>query len=146
MADDTRRIRPKSTDEVQPPEAFTQLVEKSVVSDQTIPLELPDGRLVVLAKPKGSNIARMIRITSELVREMKIGDEAQLVAMESLKPYVDAVFHVKSLDGKHIVPVMTGDQYQALADNITDDGLMSIIVAISKHWGVNKQDDELVKK
>ena len=129
-----------------PPEAFAALAT-APPSDEGVVVSLPDGRTVLLERPKGSVVARGIIIASELVSEMQIGAMAQAVALASLRPYIEALFHVKALEGKRIAPIANAEAYQKLADNIGDDGIDVIQVAIFKHWPPpNATQREAVKK
>jgi hypothetical protein len=131
MSDDTRKIIPGETPAA-PPQAFAELA-KANGSDEHL-CELADGRRVVLARPKGSIIAQVVKITAELTRGMAIGEEPQLVAMSYLEPYVKALLHVRSIEGKPTMPLANADGYQALADNLTDDGIAEIQRAVLDHW------------
>ena len=136
MSEDTRRIVPgeaKAESQVAAPSAFAELAGKGNGADEHL-LVIPDGRRVVLGRPKGSVIALVVKITAELTRGMAVGEEPQLVAMSYLEPYVKALLHVRSIEGKPTIPLSSGDSYQALADNLTDEGINSIQSAILEHW------------
>jgi hypothetical protein len=71
MADDTRRILPGEAAPTPPPPAFAALAQTNGMDDSPI-MELPDGRRVVLGRPKGSVIALVVKITAELTRDMTV--------------------------------------------------------------------------
>ncbi len=131
MSDDTRRIVPGESPPV-PPE-FAALAERSNGDDSHV-LELSDGRRIVLGRPKGSTIAQVVKITAELTRGMPVGEEPQLVAMTYLEPYVKALLHVRSIEGKPTMPLSNADAYNTLADNLTDEGINEIQLAVMEHW------------
>jgi hypothetical protein len=134
MTEDTRRILPGTPAQapLPPPPAFAALASNGTEDSPLV--ELPDGRRVVLGRPNGSVIALVVKITAELTRGMKVGDEPQLVAMSYLEPYVKALLHVRSIEGKPTIPVSNAETYQTLADNLSDDGINEIQRAILEHW------------
>ena len=133
-----------------PPPAFAALAEKAQ-SPEVAVCELPDGRTVLLERPKGSIVARVLMISSSLVSTMKVENAddvmAQNTAVTFLKPYVEALMHVKALGDQKVAPIMSAETYQRLADNIGDEGIESIQAEIFKHWPPpGARDKSLVKK
>lgn len=138
-------------DPSQPPPAFAALAEKSNETASTVVCELPDGRPALLERPKGSIVARVLMIASELVSSMKVEDAggimAQNTAVTFLKPYVEALMHVRALGDQKVAPIVSAESYQRLADNLGDEGIEAIQAEIFRHWpppGV--RDKSLVKK
>ncbi|MGH3630655.1 MAG: hypothetical protein ACRDRL_24845 [Sciscionella sp.] len=140
MVDDTRRITPglptsaPEREPPPPPQAFAALAErKAHAADEMPAVELPDGRMVVIARPKGSITSRIVMIASELTQMMK-SPLAQATAITSLQPYIEAVMYVHAIDGKRVVPIMDAESYQAVADNLTDDGVNAVLTAKYERW------------
>lgn len=137
-------------DPSQPPAAFAALAEKAQVGSAVV-CELPDGRPVLLERPKGSIVARVLMIASELVATMKVEDAggimAQNTAVTFLKPYVEAIMHVKAVGDQKTAAVVSAEGYQRLADNLGDEGIEAIQAEIFKHWPPpGARDKSLVKK
>ncbi len=133
-----------------PPPAFAALAEKAQTPDAAV-CELADGRTVLLERPKGSIVARVLMIASELVSSMKVEDAGGLMAQNTavtfLKPYVEALMHVKALGDQKVAPIMSAETYQRLADNVGDEGIEAIQAEIFRRWPPpGMRDKPLIKK
>ncbi len=128
---DKPRITPGAPE---PPPAFAVLAEKPNGADTAVPIVLPNGHAVLLERPKGSIVASVIMIASEITGEMKVGTMAQAVALSALQPYIEALMHVTALDDKRYRRITNAEQYQTLADIVEDEGIAAIQDAIFKHW------------
>lgn len=147
MNAEANRIIPETDAAPAPPKEFARLAQEASAGNAPVTLNLEDGRVVVLERPKGSIIARVIRISAGLVEDMKLGSQSQLVALDSMKPYVEALLHVKVLGENPVIPIMNADQYQTLANNLGDAGVMSVVMAVHKNWGGDSETDApLIKK
>lgn len=138
MTDSHRRIVPgqaaaDTTTPPPPPPAFAALAEGKI-EDDAHPIELPDGRTAVLARPKGSNVARVIMIASELTEGMLGKPAAQTIAITSLQPYIEALIHIQQIDGKRVIPITNATTYQQLADSLGDEGINAVLTGVFERW------------
>jgi hypothetical protein len=117
-------------------------------AEDAVQVELADGRVVEISQPKRSIAALVTMIAAELTERMGAGSpRSQLIALTALSPHIEAILHVRSIEGVKVESVMTALQYESLADRLTDSGLRAVETAIARHWPQATQETAgLVKK
>lgn len=143
MADNTARI----TTPPEPPKAFADLAQKASESQESAVIAtLPDGRTVLLERPKGSIVTRTLIIASELVGEMEPG-AGQAIALSAVRAYVEALMYVRAIDSDRTMPITSAAVYNVIANKLGDDGIEAIQTEVYKHWPPpGLKDKETLKK
>ncbi len=141
MTDNTAKIVP------QPPAAFAALAQKATdAQEDAVVVTLPDGRNVLLERPKGSVVARTLIVAAELVSDMTPGT-GQAIALSAIRAYVESMMYVKAIDGSRIIPINSAEAYNAVANKLGDEGMEAVQEEIYKHWPpASLRDKETLKK
>jgi hypothetical protein len=111
-------------------------VAQQAADTEDVAVELPNGSVVGVSPPKRSTIHIVTMIAAELTNGMEGDPRAQIMALTALQPTIESLLYIRSIDGQKVGSIMTGAQYTALADRVTDGGIRRIQQAIQKHWPV----------